>query len=101
MEKACQIFYWYILIAATLGHISNKLTLFFVACPAPAAAVLFSRLDRRKGVRRNYYDRLPGLFRNHTDRAGYDVVPRVFVAVGEMWSFCNEKRAPSCFFSVG
>lgn len=59
----------------------------FVACPAPAAAVFFSRLDRRKGVRRNYYDRLPGLFRNHTDRAGYDVVPRVFVAVGEMSFF--------------
>ena len=28
----------------------------------------------RKGVRRKYYDRLPGLFRNHS-LSGYDVVP--------------------------
>ena len=53
----------------------------FFFLPAPAAAIFF-RL-RRKGVRRNYFDRLPGLFRNHTDRAGYDVVP--WFLQGEMW----------------
>lgn len=52
MEKACQNFID-ILIAATIGHISNKLTRFRSApsfyclqkrhfsCPAPAAAIFF------------------------------------------------------------
>eukprot|EP00435_Cladocopium_sp_Y103_P028970 s1439_g7.t1 len=34
-------------------------------------------VNRGKGVRRKYYDRLPGLFRNHSDSAGYDVVPYI------------------------
>ena len=41
------------------------------------AEPLVCELETMKGVRRNYFDRLPGLFRNHTDRAGYDVVPYI------------------------
>ncbi|CAL1134184.1 unnamed protein product, partial [Cladocopium goreaui] len=41
------------------------------------AEPLVCELETMKGVRRKYYDRLPGLFRNHSDSAGYDVVPYI------------------------
>ncbi|CAJ1355481.1 unnamed protein product [Effrenium voratum] len=40
------------------------------------AEPLVCELETKKGVRRKYYDRLPGLFRNHS-LSGYDVVPYI------------------------
>ncbi|CAK8996517.1 unnamed protein product [Durusdinium trenchii] len=41
------------------------------------AEPLVCELETMKGVRRKYYDRLPGLFQNHSRTAGYDVVPYI------------------------